>query len=111
MRIRTACVAAAALAIWLLSASAARAQDPVEKLGRGLANVAMGWIEVPKQTAQGRFEDNPFIGVGTGFLRGVAMTVLRFGVGAYETLTFPLPYPNRYASPYAGMEIPDLAWE
>ncbi len=108
---RTTRVAAAALAVWLLSASAAWAQGPVEKLGRGLVNVALGWIEVPKQTARGQYEENPFIGIGTGFLRGVSMTVLRFGVGAYETLTFPLPYPGHYASPYAGMEMPDHAWE
>ncbi len=83
----------------------------MEKFGRGLVNVATCWIELPKRMAAGGYEDNPWTGIGGGFLRGASLTLLRLGVGAYETLTFPVGYPNHYASPYEGMEMPDYAWE
>ena len=50
-------------------------------------------------------------GLGMGLVKGVGMTVLRGGVGIYETLTFPFPYPKDYASPYEEMELTDYAWE
>ena len=87
------------------------AQDPIHKAGRGLVNVLTGWIEIPKQIHQGSQEENPVTGLGWGIVKGVGMTVLRIGVGAYEALTFPIPYPKDYASPYDQMELTDYAWE
>ena len=87
------------------------AQDPIHKAGRGLVNVLTGWIEIPKQLHLGSQEPNPITGLGMGLVKGVGLTVLRGGVGLYETLTFPLPYPKDYASPYEQMELTDYAWE
>ena len=89
------------------AATPAYAHDPVEKLGRGLANVATCWIELPKRAAAGRYAENPWIGVSSGLVNGASLTLLRFGVGAYETLTFPFGS----TSPYESMELPDYAWE
>lgn len=86
-------------------------QDPVHKLGRGLTNVLTGWLEIPKQLYLGTQEGNPLMGAGQGLVRGVSRTFLRLGVGVYEAVTFPLPYPKDFASPYERMELPDYAWE
>ncbi len=95
----------------LVAGSCAWAQDPIHKAGRGVVNVLTGWIEVPKQIHVGSREDNPVIGFGKGLARGVGLTVLRMGVGVYEALTFPIAYPQGFASPYEGMELSDYAWE
>jgi putative exosortase-associated protein (TIGR04073 family) len=86
-------------------------RDPIHKLGRGVVNVLTGWIEVPKQIHLGSQEDNPVTGIGGGLLKGIARGLLRTGVGVYEAVTFPIPYPRGYASPYGQMELNDYAWE
>jgi putative exosortase-associated protein (TIGR04073 family) len=107
---RTAAAGLAA-AIWLSSSPAVWAQDPIHKMGRGVVNVLTGWIELPKQIQLGTLEHNPVAGAGWGLLKGVGLTVLRMGVGVYEAVTFPLPYPRQFASPYEHMELTDFAWE
>ncbi len=94
-----------------LAGPPAWAQDPIHKMGRGVANVLTGWMELPKQIHLGRQEENPVAGFGWGLLKGAGLTVLRAGVGLYEALTFPLPYPKGFASPYEQMELSDYAWE
>lgn len=87
------------------------AQDPIHKMGRGAVNVLTGWLELPKQFHMGTQEQNPVAGMCWGLLKGAGLTVVRAGVGIYEAVTFPLPYPKDYASPYELMELPDYAWE
>jgi len=87
------------------------AQDPIHKMGRGVVNVLTGWIELPKQLHLGIQEDNPVAGLSWGLVKGAGLTVLRSGVGIYEAVTFPLPYPKDFASPYDQMELSDYAWE
>lgn len=104
-------IGALTAAAGLLIAPAAWAQDPIHKMGRGMVNVLTSWIEVPKQLDRGRREDNPLAGLSSGILKGVGLTLLRVGVGAYEIVTFPVPYPKAFASPYEQMELQDYAWE
>lgn len=87
------------------------AQDPIHKMGRGVVNVLTGWIELPKQIHMGSQDENPVMGLGRGILKGAGLTVLRGGVGIYEALTFPLPVPKDFTSPYEQMELPDYAWQ
>lgn len=87
------------------------AQDPIHKMGRGVVNVLTGWIELPKQIHLGSREDNPVSGLGWGLVKGAGLTLLRSGMGLYEAVTFPIPYPTRFASPYEEMELNDYAWE
>ena len=87
------------------------AQDPIHKAGRGIVNLLTGWIELPKQVHLGSQEDNPVTGLGWGLVKGIGLTVLRGGVGVYEAVTFPIPYPKGYVSPYEHMELTDYAWE
>lgn len=102
-------VAVAGIGSWQIPS--AWAQDPIHKMGRGVVNVLTGWLELPKQVHLGSQEDNPVTGFGWGLLKGAGLTVLRGGVGIYEAVTFPLPYPKDFASPYEQMEMPDYAWE
>ena len=108
---RTACAMAIAAGIGLWLSPPAWAQDPIHKMGRGVVNVLTGWIEVPKQIHLGIQEENPVTGVGWGILKGAGLTILRGGVGIYEALTFPIPYPKDFSSPYEQMELTDYAWE
>ena len=72
-------------------------QPAFEKLGRGLSNFLGGWLEVPLNI------DKRYAGSDTGgsFLTGAVIGlfkgVVRTGVGAYETVSFFLPYPENFA--------------
>ncbi len=89
----------------------AMAQDPIHKAGRGVVNALTSWIELPKQVHLGTQEENPVAGIGMGLLKGAGLTLLRGSVGIYEAVTFPLPYPKDFASPYEQWELPDYPWE
>jgi len=67
-----------------------------KKLGRGIVNVATGWIELPKNIYDTSVESNPFIGITFGMIKGVGMTVIRTGAGVYDVATFLLPIPGDY---------------
>ena len=90
---------------------AVHAQDPIHKAGRGLTNVLTGWIELPKNIHLGTQEDNPILGIGLGLVKGTGLTLTRLALGAYEAVTFLIPYPPAYASPYEGLELPDYPWD
>ncbi len=72
------------------------AQDPAKKLGRGLANVLTGWVELPKNIYETSVEENVLSGLTMGLAKGVGMTIVRTGAGVYETVTFPFPIPEDY---------------
>ena len=78
-------------------ATSSYAQDAAKKLGRGLANVLTGWLELPKNIYDTSVEDNPLSGMTIGLAMGVGMTIVRTGAGIYETVTFPFPSPEGYA--------------
>jgi putative exosortase-associated protein (TIGR04073 family) len=79
-----------------LSALPAYAGNPVEKLGRGLANVGTSPLEIPKTMGQVQEEKGIFAGWTLGVLQGLVNTVKRAGVGIYEVVTFPIPFPRDY---------------
>jgi len=62
-----------------------------DKLGRGIENVFVGWLEVPHQIVKTTKEKNVWQGASVGFGKGLFNTVERMGVGVYEVLTFPYP--------------------
>jgi len=78
-------------------ATASYASDPAKKLGRGVANILTGWVELPKNIYDTSVEDNPLSGLTIGLAKGVGMTIVRTGAGVYETVTFPFPIPEGYA--------------
>lgn len=69
----------------------AYASDPFDKLGRGVANMATGWLELPTQVMQTTESQGSLAGMSVGFARGVAFGVGRTVLGVFETVTFLLP--------------------
>lgn len=65
------------------------------KIMSGIANVATGWMELPKNISLWSQRDqNALIGITEGLLWGVFHTVGRTGNGALDLVTFWLPtYP------------------
>jgi len=72
------------------------AQDPAKKLGRGVANILTGWVELPKNIYETSVEENVLSGLTMGLAKGVGMTIVRTGAGVYEAVTFPFPIPEDY---------------
>jgi putative exosortase-associated protein (TIGR04073 family) len=77
------------------------------KAVRGVANVATGWLEFPKQIYQTYKEDGVAKSIFVGPLKGLGMTLVRTGAGFGEVLTFYLAYPGFY-SPYVE---PAYVWQ
>jgi len=89
------CIAAVALPAFAQEGSAIEKMG--KKLGRGIVNVVTGWVELPKNIYDTSVEtNNPLMGITYGTLKGVGMTVVRTGAGAYDVVTFLFPIPQNY---------------
>jgi putative exosortase-associated protein (TIGR04073 family) len=66
------------------------------KAVRGIANIAGGWIEFPKQVYLTSTEEGVVSGLTVGSVKGIGMTVVRTVTGVYELATFYFPYPGFY---------------
>lgn len=64
------------------------------KIARGVANLATGWLEFPKQIYITSKEEGLAKGLTVGPLKGVGMTLVRTAAGAAEALTFFVAYPG-----------------
>lgn len=69
---------------------------PLRKLGRGIANIGTGILEIPSNIVSVTEEDGYLAGATYGIVKGIAWAVLRTTVGAYETATFLIPIPFHY---------------
>jgi len=78
------------------AAPQALAQTPVRKLGRGIANILSGFLEIPINIVDAAESEGYIASVTYGVVKGVAMTCLRTAVGVYETATFFVPLPWAY---------------
>jgi putative exosortase-associated protein (TIGR04073 family) len=67
------------------------------KLGRGVTNTLMGWLEVPQNIQKYYLPNDAGTSVFTGAAVGLVKGTIRTGVGVYETVTFLIPYPEHYA--------------
>ena len=71
----------------------------VEKLGRGITNVATFPAEVivhPLRYAS--IDDKPMLAPTAGLITGISFSVLRLIAGVYDIVTFPIPIPRHYRS-------------
>jgi putative exosortase-associated protein (TIGR04073 family) len=66
------------------------------KVARGVANVATGWLEFPKQIYITSKEEGYAKGIFVGPVKGLGMTLVRTAAGIGETFTFFLAYPGFY---------------
>ena len=69
------------------------------KAARGIANVATGWLELPKQIYTTSKEEGTVKGIFIGPLRGIGMMLIREFSGVAEFATFFVSFPGFY-SPY-----------
>jgi len=72
------------------------ADSPLKKLGRGAANIVTSPFEIPCRIGEANNEDGPFAAFTYGILNGIFRMGLRIVVGAYEIVTFPIPFPKDY---------------
>lgn len=77
------------------------------KAVRGMANIATGWLEFPKQICLKYDEDGAVKGILVGPLKGFGMTLVRTASGVGELATFFIPWPGFY-DPYFE---PAFVWE
>lgn len=97
-KILAACVLSGAL----MTAPTAHAESYIQgfsnKVSQGLANIAFGFVEIPKNVINISSEQNIFVGMTWGLLRGVGHTVGRTLVGTAELVTSPIP-TSEFAAP------------
>ena len=91
---RLACVALAAGLLAL--PGTAGAQSAARKVGRGLAAMTTGFLEVPGNIVQVNNERGPGWGFTLGFVQGLGMIVVRELVGVYEFVTCPIEVPSGF---------------
>jgi putative exosortase-associated protein (TIGR04073 family) len=95
--------------VFLLSAESAFATEQNyssqlgSKVSQGLANVTTGFIEIPKNIVNISHEQNFFVGMTWGLLRGVWEGVNRTAVGAVELISSPIPTTD--------FLMPSYVWE
>ena len=89
-------LALALLACLLPMAADAQRYTAGRKLGRGLAAMTCGFLEVPGNIVETSRERGPGWGITLGFAEGLGRLVVRELVGVYEFVTAPLPVPAGY---------------
>lgn len=67
-----------------------------KKLGRGISNVAFGWLEFPKGIQDVGDQNNFIAAITWGPIYGLGRAVVRTVAGAYEVATFPVPLPQNF---------------
>ncbi len=68
--------------------------NPIRKLGRGVANAVFGCVELIAQPLMEDERAGMIAAFTTGIGRGVAYAVGRTLVGVFEVVTFPIPNPS-----------------
>ncbi len=68
----------------------------LNKLGRGIGNILTGWMEIPCNVQSHYYYKDPVNSSLGGGMIGLGKAIGRTLVGAYETVTFFLPYPPQF---------------
>ncbi len=76
------------------------ASDSEAKFTRGLANIATGWGETPKNIVNESNNHNALVGLTYGTVKGAAHTVGRTAVGVFDLVTFFAPTEEVVHSTY-----------
>jgi putative exosortase-associated protein (TIGR04073 family) len=88
---------------------APRDHNALRKLGRGIANVLFGVVEVPNQCTKA-VSDHGGAGMAYGLPKGFVRWICREFVGVYEVVTFAVPVPKGY-KPVMKPEFPNEDYE
>lgn len=81
------------------------ANSPINKLERGVINMATFWMEMPAEVAKVSHEQNPVSGLTVGVVNGTITSAIRGLTAIYDTATFVLP---SYSKP---IMKPEYAWK
>jgi putative exosortase-associated protein (TIGR04073 family) len=71
-----------------------------ERFVSGIANMATGWVELPKNVVLTGQKDGPIYGITVGLAMGLMHTVGRTLVGALDVATFWMPLKPSVNPPY-----------
>ena len=82
-------------------------QEMATKLNRGVVNILTGWGEIPRQMILSGRNRGGWVVLPIGLPAGVIMTVVRTGVGAFETVLFFAPIKDSYGP----IIVPAYVWE
>lgn len=66
-------------------------KTPINKFGRGMANIATFYLEVPASMFKVSQEKGELLGFTVGFFQGIFTSLLRLTTGLYDTVTFVIP--------------------
>jgi putative exosortase-associated protein (TIGR04073 family) len=91
----------------LPGAAVAAEQSAARKLGRGLAAMTCGFLEIPGNIVEVSRERGQGWGFTLGFAQGLGKTVVRVLVGVYETVTAPIEVPKGFAP----IIKPEFPWD
>ena len=80
-------------------------RTPINKLERGVINMATFWLELPAEVAKVSKEQDPAAGATIGVVNGVLTSAVRGATAIYDTATFFVP---SYTKP--AMK-PEYAWK
>ena len=97
-KILAACVLSGALMTMPSAQAETYIQGFSNKVSQGLANIAFGFVEIPKNVINISNDQNIFVGMTWGILRGAGHTVGRTLVGVGELVTSPIP-TKEFAAP------------
>ncbi len=85
-----------AVAILLPGIAEAKKYTAARKVGRGLAAMTTGFLELPGNIVQMNREKGAGWAMTLGFATGLGKLVTRHLVGVYEFLSAPFPAPTGY---------------
>ncbi|MBJ19562.1 MAG: exosortase [Deltaproteobacteria bacterium] len=104
-------LATALLAIGLVGAPTAALAEPeydaARKVGRGFANVALGFLAIPGQMIIESKRRGPGAGLPLGFAMGIGWFVTTEVVGVWEILSCPFEIPAGFRP----MIDPEFPWD
>lgn len=101
---------AACLALIALTASETQAQTAAHKLGRGLAAITLGFLDVPG-IALREAKCRGAIGFFIGLAGGLEISITRELAGVLELVTAPFPFPPGYQPLIPPEYLPEYPWE
>ncbi len=96
-----------AVAILLPGIAEAKKYTAARKVGRGLASMTTGFLELPGNIVQMNREKGAGWAMTLGVAMGLGKLVTRHLVGVYEFLSAPFPVPEGYKP----ILEPEFPWE
>ena len=87
---------AATAVLLVLSVPAAAENTAARKMGRGLAGMTCGFLEIPGNVVKTTQERGAAYGFTLGFAKGLGALVVRELVGVYEFISAPIEVPQGF---------------